>query len=328
MQRERRQAGRAELAGEQVGVALGRGEDDRLGDRVVDQAVAQQVELVVDVVDVDHVLVDRVVRGHLVLDLQPLRRVQQPVGELAHAVRQRGGEAHGLAVARQRLGDAEHLLGEAHVEHAVGLVEHQHLDAREVDAARVELVDQAARRSHEDLVRRREQAVLHRVGLAAGDAHGGGARDVLREVARGLGDLLRELAGGREHQHARPAAAARLGREHARERRQHERGGLAGAGGRAGDQVIAREQQRDRAALDGRGLLDAELRQRGEQRGGQAEFGKGRVRGSHSTFLRFGSANRVPARTRDHGGWRSAPASTPTYECRTGETATERAGDR
>ena len=66
------------------------------------------------------------------------------------------------------------------------------------------------------------------------------------------------------------------------EDRQGERGGLAGAGRRLGEQVAAREQRRDRRGLDGRGLLVAERGERLEQpaveaEGGEAEPGAGSV---------------------------------------------------
>ena len=99
--------------------------------------------------------------------------------------------------------------------------------------------------------------------------------EVAAVAVDGLGDLHRELPGGREHERGRAAAAAvagdaaavdgeagRAGLVHAAgqvlEDRQGERGGLAGAGRGLGEQVAAREQGRDRHLLDGRGLLVAE----------------------------------------------------------------------
>jgi hypothetical protein len=57
--------------------------------------------------------------------------------------------------------DALDVVDEAHVEHAVGLVEHQRLHPGEVDTAAVELVDQAAGGRHQDLVGLGQHGVLH-----------------------------------------------------------------------------------------------------------------------------------------------------------------------
>ena len=69
--------------------------------------------------------------------------------------------------------------------------------------------------------------------------------------------------------------AAREALEH----RQRERRGLAGAGGRLGEQVAAREQGRDRRVLDGRGLLVAEGGERAQETLVEAEGGE--ARGGH-----------------------------------------------
>ncbi len=53
--------------------------------------------------------------------------------------------------------------------------------------------------------------------------------------------------------------------------RQHEAGGLAGAGLRAGEQVAAGEDQRNRLLLDGRGFGVTEFGDRSNEFVGQAE---------------------------------------------------------
>ena len=269
-----------ELSGELVRVRLGGREHDRLPQPVVREAGLEQAVAVLEAVHVEHVLVDRGVGRARVLHLHPLRLAQQARGDVAHGARQRGGEAHGLALGVQRARDQQHVVGEAHVEHAVGLVEHQHFHAREVDPALVELVHQPPGRRHQHFVRRREQPVLQLIGLAAGDAHGGGALHPARERLRGLGHLLGEFARGREHQDARTATAAPFAAHDPGERGQHERCGLAGAGGRRGDQVAAGEQDRDRARLHRRGLGDAHAGQRRVEGGDDAEVGKSS--GSHA----------------------------------------------
>jgi hypothetical protein len=52
---------------------------------------------------------------------------------------------------RQALDDAADVADEAHVEHAVGFVEHQGLHLRQVDGALAEVVEQAAGRGDQDV---------------------------------------------------------------------------------------------------------------------------------------------------------------------------------
>ena len=52
---------------------------------------------------------------------------------------------------RQQVHDAAHVGPEAHVEHAVGLVEHQHLDLGEVHVAALMEVEQTARGRDEEV---------------------------------------------------------------------------------------------------------------------------------------------------------------------------------
>ena len=87
-----------------------------------------------------------------------------------------------------------------------------------------------------------------------------------------LRHLHAQLAGRHQHQRDRqPAPVA--GRELV-EDRQRERRGLAGAGRGLAEQVAAREQRRDRLALDRRRLLVAEAGQRLEQLVAQPEVGE------------------------------------------------------
>ncbi len=73
-----------------------------------------------------------------------------------------------------------------------------------------------------------------------------------------LGDLQRQLAGGGEDERARAALlGGALGARQTIEDRQRERGGLAGAGLRAAEDVAAGQQVRDRLRLDGGGRLVA-----------------------------------------------------------------------
>src|SRR3546814_2571280 len=64
---------------------------------------------------------------------------------------ERGREQQRLALLRHPVDDALDRRQEAHVEHALGFVEHQHFDRVELGAAALEVVDQAAGGGDEDV---------------------------------------------------------------------------------------------------------------------------------------------------------------------------------
>ena len=113
---------------------------------------------------------------------------------------------------------------------------------------------------------------LHAVPLAAVDGQHVQAGQVRGVALEGLGDLERELAGGREHQRLRLL----LLEVDAREDRYGERGRLAGAGLGQADDVATLQQRRDRGGLDRRGRLVADLRQGLEHPLVDPELGKAR----------------------------------------------------
>ena len=144
--------------------------------------------------------------------------------------------------------DRLEVLGEAHVEHLVGLVEDDHPDAVEPQAAALEVVDRPARRGDDDVHAAPQAAQLLTDRLAAVDRQDAGAQlpAVLEER---LGDLHRQLAGRDQDERGRPALAGLADRD-ALEGGQGEGRRLAGPGRSLGQQVAAGEQRRDRLALD------------------------------------------------------------------------------
>jgi hypothetical protein len=135
---------------------------------------------------------------------------QDALGEAADVVVERRRQQQVLALRRQQLQHAPDVVDEAHVEHAVGLVEHEDLDVRQVDRALADVVEQAARRGDDD-VDAAAQVVDLRIDVDAAEDQ---RRLELRQVAavgahRGL-DLRRQLA--RRHEHQRPNAPPPLGR--------------------------------------------------------------------------------------------------------------------
>ena len=99
-------------------------------------------------------------------------------------------------------------MDEAHVEHAVGFVEHEDLDAVEVDGALLHEVEQPAGRRHQDV-----DAAGERADLAAERNPADGERDARTQIAavglEAFDDLGGELAGRAQHQHAAGASAPR-----------------------------------------------------------------------------------------------------------------------
>ena len=191
--------------------------------------------------------------GHGVLrrDLDLFRVAHELQRQLADVVLEGGREQQGLAVLLRQLGqDALDRRQEAHVEHAVGFIQHQQFNAGQVDTATLQVVDQAAGRP------------------PAGPRHGAGCpagcpcrrrRRCRRWECAGTccsragchapGWPVRGSGPGSAH--AACAAGTHFLRGGAQvQQRQAERGGLAGTGLCAGQQVATGQRQRDRLLLD------------------------------------------------------------------------------
>ncbi len=183
--------------------------------------------------------------------------------------------------------DREHLLDvvdEAHVEHAVGLVEDEDLDVREVERALAVVVEQAPGRGDED-VDAAAQLVDLRLHADAAEHDHAGQLGVLAVGANALLDLRRQLARRRQDEGADrqlaawtamraawwPFVALRRLHHQAVQQRQHEAGGLAGAGLGAAHDVAAREDGGDGLRLDGGGRGVAGFVHGTQQRLGEAE---------------------------------------------------------
>ena len=121
----------------------------RRGDQV------QQVVALVVVLHPNNLLSDVLRRGADAAHGQEHVVVQEVARQHLDLARKRGREHERDALARRWHGvllhDAADLRLEAHVEHAVSLVEHQVLDKVEANAAAFHQVHQAARRSHHEL---------------------------------------------------------------------------------------------------------------------------------------------------------------------------------
>ncbi|CAM2160898.1 hypothetical protein PT2222_90115 [Paraburkholderia tropica] len=218
------------------------------------------------------------VRGVAARDFDGLRRAQIGRRQLLDFRRERGREQQRLTLLRQQVQDALEVGQEAHVEHAVGFVEHEHLHLAEVRGLLLDVVEQTARRRDQDF-HAAAQFVRLRIHVDAAEHHRAAQRRVLRVGAHVVGDLVGQLARGREDQRAHRMARGRCARARERqetlEDRQREARGLAGAGLRGAHHVAAREDHGDGLRLDRRGRRVALLLDRSEDLGREAELIEG-----------------------------------------------------
>ena len=189
-------------------------------------------------------------------DDQLLGLVHVFVGELEHAVAERGAEQQGLAFGADRHAPQQEadVLDEAQVEHAVGFVEHADLaGVQGHDLVLLDVIDEPAGGGDDDVHALLQEFALLVVIDAAVD-QGEAQAQVGAELHGVLVDLDGQFAGGGEDEGARVFGLA-VGQGRAREQPVHQRDqegqGLAGAGlGLAGD-VTARQGDRQGQGLDG-----------------------------------------------------------------------------
>jgi hypothetical protein len=117
--------------------------------------------------------------------------------DLAHLALQRGGEQQCLSLGAGHLHDLLDHRAKAHVEHAVGLVEHQQANLCKRYVATIDQIEQAPGCSHQDVGARGDARLLDdaRATVNRGDRQ----RANVGDRAQILDDLQGELARGRQH---------------------------------------------------------------------------------------------------------------------------------
>ena len=231
-----------------VGAALGAGEhDNAVAAFFLDEGVEQLGLLATRCFN--HVLVDFVGRFAAVGDFDNRGVVQNAEHGFVLAAVDGRREQQRLAVFGRGLDNALDLGPKAHVEHAVGLVENEHLNLREVGGAALHKVDHAAGGHDGHVETALELLDLRAVCHAAHER----AHEVVRVLADGharVSDLAGQLAGGGhdEHEGAAVVAFAMAQLVHGGKR---ERSGFARAGFCGGDEVAALEHQRNGLLLNG-----------------------------------------------------------------------------
>ena len=216
-------------------------------------------------------LVDGVDRGGLGGDLDPDGVGQVLAGHALDGRRHGRAEQGGAPLLGQGGGDGLDVLGEAHAQHLVGLVEDEVRDVVQDQGALVDEVDNAPGRADDDLGAVAQRPDLRAVGGAAVDGDDVQAARAVGHVGDGVGALEGQLAGGRQDQGLDDGLAGVDGVEQG----QAEGGGLAGAGLRDADDVAPGQQDRDGLALDVGGRHVAHVGDGPEQVGGQAQVGEG-----------------------------------------------------
>ncbi len=237
-----------------------------------DLGLAAPLDLVVALLDGRH--------GHrLLLDGDGGRILGVAVDQAADARIEGRGKENGLALLGHRLHEPLDLVGKAHVEHLVGLVEDQRLELVQAQRAAVDEVQDAAGGADDDLGAHLQGADLAVVGGAAVDRRGAHAFLEAGDLVDFRADLHGELAGRAHDQRLRGAA----GGVDALHGGQAESEGLARTGLALADNVTAGEGDGNGLGLDGGGLFEALGFDGFEELRGKAQLGE---RGFHGCFDR------------------------------------------
>ena len=176
---------------------------------------------------------------------------------------------------------------EAEVEHLVGLVEHQHGDAAELQVALLSEVEEPPRGADDDVGPCAQRVDLRLIGAAAVNRHHRQLAVADGQVLRGEGevtvDLQAQFAGGHHDDGPRGAGQRAFGVCGDRLQQWHtERKGLAHAGAGLSDQIVARHRQRQGQLLNGKCMFLAVFGQCAHYFVANPEFGKCWIECSHA----------------------------------------------
>ncbi len=240
MQRERAAAVRAERLDERFDLEPRAAEHER-GRRVLHvQHPVERGRFVGARHDVRHLAHARHLAGGgpLARDRHARRVLQVALRDRQDARRHRRREERRLPALRRRVEDCVEVLGEAHVQHFVRLVQHEHAQVGQLERPAPDVIERAPGRGDDDADAAFERPDLGRNRRAAVHGHHRNA-DALGVLVDGLRDLHRQLARGDEHEPAGVPPGLGVLKKRL-QHRQGEGGRLAGAGGGLGQQVLAR----------------------------------------------------------------------------------------
>ncbi len=280
-----------QLLADTVGAALGPREDQRPADLGVLHERGEKAFLGV-LVHEHQRLVDPVGRRGLGGDLHADRIGQHAVGQLGDGLGHGRREEQRLALGRQRVDHAADVVDEAHVQHAVGFVEHEQLKLAQADEPLAHQVQQTSRGGHENVGLASQGLFLLALADAAED-DGTGQRQMTAIGVETVTDLGSQLSGGGENQ--RPdVTSSTSGLRQPLQHGQREGSGFAGARLGGSEQVSPFQQVRDGSGLNGRGRVVAFLGDGTGERLDEVEFSEFLYVGHMQRFLTEGcSADRA-----------------------------------
>jgi len=202
---------------------------------------------------------------------------QQAVGQRSDLVREGRREQQVLAAGGEQREDPADVADEAHVQHPVGLIQHENLDAAQVKCPLPDMIKQAARRGDQD-IHTLPQRLSLRGDVDPAEDHRGGQRQVSAVNAHALLDLGGQFARRRQNQGAHEPARRRrvCRRRQALQERQREGGRLAGARLRPRQHVAPLQDGWDGLGLNRRRRLVALVGEGAQEFGAQAERGERR----------------------------------------------------
>ena len=191
-------AGHAKAFGNAIRAALrARENDDALAGFVSEDRM--QPALLFRCADDHDLLIDAVDHDRLRREVDAIRFLQNVISELLDFDRHGRGEERRAPSFGKHRDDFLDVANEAHVEHAVGFVEHERLNARQIARAHVDEIEQTAGRRDEHVHAAFQRVDLRTLAHAAendstADAH------VARQACNFLVDLDRKLARRRQHE--------------------------------------------------------------------------------------------------------------------------------
>ena len=210
-------AGLLQFGGQAVALDLGAGEHDGLVDGRVAQPVVEQLALVLGVVGPEQHLFDVGMFFLRAVDLHFVHArtivMHDTHGQLLDARRKCRTEHHGLSPLAGELVDLGQVVGEAQVQHAIGLVDHQKLDLIELDLHRALQVQQTAGGGHHQMGVL-QLGDLQLVGDATDHVGNAQATAVLDQLDGVVRHLLGQFTRRAQHQRAGHGGleVARIGR--------------------------------------------------------------------------------------------------------------------
>src|SRR5690606_15369913 len=251
---------RAQHAIESVSHDPGVGEHDGLALALVEQQPPGELFPVGVVIHRNHLLTNRRGIGLHAVQFEPARLIQDLLDHATDALIAGGaGEQHGLTLLGAGAGDTQYIFAEAHVQHTVSFVDNQGLNFGQVQPAGFQLLQGTTGGGNDDIRVLAQLGGLHLEVLPADDQLSPEEGET-RQRLNVLENLLRQLAGGRQHQSPWGQGLAVVLQQPLQDR-QHIGGGLAAAGLGNDEQVFAGNGGRNGRIMNGGRLLEEQFGQ-------------------------------------------------------------------